>query len=41
LQSLLRRPDLVPQYAKESRRIARTRFDIAGIVDAQIRALGL
>jgi len=41
LQSLLRRPDLVPRYAKESRRIARTRFDIAGIVDAQIRALGL
>jgi glycosyltransferase involved in cell wall biosynthesis len=41
LQSLLRRPDLVPQYAKESRRIARTRFDIAGIVEAQMRALGL
>jgi len=41
LQNLLRRPDLIPRYAKESRRIATTRFDINGIVAAQLQALGL
>ncbi|RIA56669.1 glycosyltransferase [Dichotomicrobium thermohalophilum] len=41
LQSLLRRPDLIPRYAKESRRIAATRFDIDGVVAAQLQALGL
>ncbi len=41
LQGLLRRPDLIPRYAKESRRIATTRFDIEGIVASQLRALGL
>jgi glycosyltransferase involved in cell wall biosynthesis len=41
LQSLLRRPDLIPLYAKESRRIATTRFDIEGITAAQLNALGL
>jgi glycosyltransferase involved in cell wall biosynthesis len=41
LQSLLRRPDLIPRYAKESRRIATTRFDIETVVAAQFQALGL
>lgn len=41
IQSVLRRPDLIPRYAKESRRIATTRFDIEGIVAAQLRALAL
>jgi len=41
IQSLLRRPDVIPRYAKESRRIATTRFDIEAVVAAQLRALRL
>ncbi len=41
LMSLLRRPDLIPRYAKESRRIAITHFDIEGITAAQLQTLGL
>ena len=41
LQRLLRRPDLVPRYARESRRIATRRFDVETIVAAQLEVLGL
>lgn len=41
MAKLLRRPDLVPRYAKESRRIATTQFDIEAVVAAQLQAMGL
>lgn len=41
MAKLLRRPDLVPRYAKESRRIATTQFDVEAVVAAQLQALGL
>ena len=39
--SVMRRPDLIPPYAKQSRRIATHQLDISGIVAAQFAALGL
>lgn len=41
LQNVLRRPDRIPLYARESRRIAGTRFDINAVVAAQFAALQL
>jgi len=39
--SVMRRPDLIPLYAKQSRRIATHQLDIDGIIAAQFAALGL
>jgi len=39
MQGLLRRPDLIPRYAEESRRLAITRFDISAIVKTQLAVL--
>ncbi len=39
--SVMRRPDLIPLYAKQSRRIATHQLDISNIVAAQFAALGL
>ncbi len=39
--SLLRRPDLIPAYARQSRIVAARHFDIVRIVEAQLTALQL